>query len=172
MYERQGHTAFTLIPDEGRRYGILREIWRQQGHGFPSESDLRSMCTCITYVKNQMLTDEEADGVLFGTGDGVFPHRARSTVPTRRPCAATAGWILTTRWCMRWPFSGTARIFWRSSQRTYTYFSVDEAQDTSRIQHSILALLASRSRNILMVGDEDPVHLRVPGRLPPGADGI
>ena len=32
---------------------------------------------------------------------------------------------------------------------------MDEAQDTSKIQHAILRLLAARSRNLFMVGDED-----------------
>ena len=32
---------------------------------------------------------------------------------------------------------------------------MDEAQDTSKIQHVILALLASASGNLFMVGDED-----------------
>lgn len=154
LYERQGHTAFTLIPDEGRRYGILREIWRQQGHGFPSESDLRSMCTCITYVKNQMLTDEEADGVLFGTGDGVShigPVYRAYKEAMRRNC-----WMdFDDQMVYALAILGHCPDILAQLQRTYTYFSVDEAQDTSRIQHSILALLASRSRNILMVGDED-----------------
>ncbi len=40
-------------------------------------------------------------------------------------------------------------------QDRYEYFCVDEAQDTSKIQHHIIRLLASRSRNLFMVGDED-----------------
>lgn len=40
-------------------------------------------------------------------------------------------------------------------QDTYPYICVDEAQDTSKIQHTILSLLASRDGNLFMVGDED-----------------
>ena len=35
----------------------------------------------------------------------------------------------------------------------YTYINVDEAQDTSKIQHEIIKLLVNK--NIFMVGDED-----------------
>ena len=35
------------------------------------------------------------------------------------------------------------------------YICVDEAQDTSKIQHSIIKLLVKRSGNLFMVGDED-----------------
>lgn len=37
----------------------------------------------------------------------------------------------------------------------YQYFCVDEAQDTSKIQHDMMDLLAAKSRNLFMVGDED-----------------
>lgn len=42
-----------------------------------------------------------------------------------------------------------------SIQNKYTYFSVDEFQDTNKLQYDIVKLLASKSRNILIVGDED-----------------
>lgn len=37
----------------------------------------------------------------------------------------------------------------------YTYISVDEFQDTNQIQYDIVKLLSSKTRNILIVGDED-----------------
>ena len=37
----------------------------------------------------------------------------------------------------------------------YRYICVDEAQDTSKIQHMIISLLAGESGNLFMVGDED-----------------
>ena len=40
-------------------------------------------------------------------------------------------------------------------QQRYKYFCVDESQDTSKIQHEIIRLLAGRSLNLFMVGDED-----------------
>ncbi len=42
-----------------------------------------------------------------------------------------------------------------SIQNKYTYFSVDEFQDTNQIQYDIVKLLAKKTRNILIVGDED-----------------
>ena len=40
-------------------------------------------------------------------------------------------------------------------QDRYRYLCVDEAQDTSRIQHTILRLLAGQRQNLFLVGDED-----------------
>ena len=47
-------------------------------------------------------------------------------------------------------------------QARYHYFCVDEAQDTSRIQHAIVSLLAGAGGNLFLVGDEDPEHLWLP----------
>lgn len=43
----------------------------------------------------------------------------------------------------------------RLYQDKFPYLCVDEAQDTSKIQHAIIALLASKTENLFMVGDED-----------------
>ncbi len=42
-----------------------------------------------------------------------------------------------------------------SIQNKYSYFNVDEFQDTNSLQYDIVKLLASKTRNILIVGDED-----------------
>ncbi len=42
-----------------------------------------------------------------------------------------------------------------SIQNKFTYFSVDEFQDTNKLQYDIIKLLASKTRNLLIVGDED-----------------
>ncbi len=42
-----------------------------------------------------------------------------------------------------------------SIQNKYTYFSVDEFQDTNKLQYDIVKALSAKTRNILIVGDED-----------------
>ena len=51
-------------------------------------------------------------------------------------------------------------------QERYRYISVDEAQDTSLIQHDIIRNLASKYRNIFMVGDEDQSIYEFRGAFP------
>lgn len=42
-----------------------------------------------------------------------------------------------------------------SIQNKFEYFSVDEFQDTNTLQYDIIKILASKTRNLLIVGDED-----------------
>lgn len=154
MYERLGHTAFTLVTDDNRRFAILRDAWRGAGHNFPTDSDLRGMSTAITYVKNQMLTDAQADAVTFSSSEGsvsIGPvYRSYRDAMRRNHWMDYDDQMVYAHAILRQCPELLARL-----QAKYRYFCVDEAQDTSRIQHQVIALLASRSRNLLMVGDED-----------------
>ena len=51
-------------------------------------------------------------------------------------------------------------------QERYKYISVDEAQDTSLIQHDIIRVLAAKYENIFMVGDEDQSIYEFRGAFP------
>lgn len=51
-------------------------------------------------------------------------------------------------------------------QKQYRYICVDEAQDTSKIQHELLQLLVGNNGNIFMVGDEDQSIYRFRGAFP------
>lgn len=118
------------------------------------------MRTRITCCKNGMLRDEEvrplrwtgwiSPAVYFGYRESIW--------------SATAAWTTTTRWSSPCGFSAGIPISWPTS-RANTCLCVDEAQDTSKIQHAILACWLSR--NLFMVGTRIK-HLRLPGGLAPG----
>lgn len=154
LYEKQGHTAFELVAEDSRRYAIMREVWMADGHAFPAESDLRMMSTAITYVKNQMLTDDEADSVSFNTSEGnvsIGPiYRSYKQAMRRNQWMDYDDQMVYALTILK-----KCPAILQQLQTRYQYFCVDEAQDTSKIQHEVIATLASQSRNIMMVGDED-----------------
>ena len=51
-------------------------------------------------------------------------------------------------------------------QDRYPYLCVDEAQDTSKLQHAVIGLLAQKSQNLFLVGDEDQTIYRFRGACP------
>ncbi len=150
-YERSmGRTAFTLMTDEGRLSALLGELCRQHMGEFATESTIKTLRTWITYIKNRQLSNEEIDALKVDDLPIAALYRAY--------CAAMQqqGWmdyddqmVYAARILMR--YSGILAYF----QNKYRYLCVDEAQDTSKIQHTILRLLAGDTPHLFLVGDED-----------------
>ncbi len=150
-YARQkGTEAFALLDDERQIKSVIRELLARTGTAFPSDQQVNDARTHITYCKNMMLTEAEIHAHKVDGMD--FP----------RVYFEYQDYLLRSK---RMDYDDqmvfTYRIFRQHPdilahfQRRWPYICVDEAQDTSKIQHAILRLLASASGNIFMVGDED-----------------
>ena len=136
-YERvKGRQAFTLVTEEGRLAALVGELYRKATGEFATESTVRSLRTAITYCKNRQMTQEEIEAYQVE-----LRRRRWMDYDDQMVYAAQ---ILRQH--------GDILAYF---QDKYRYLCVDEAQDTSRIQHTILKLLAGRRRNLFLVGDED-----------------
>lgn len=150
-YERsENRQAFELITDEKWLAGLVGEIMRSVTGEFPVEGEIRAVRTAITYAKNQMLDQGEIRAMekelkgfsqIYREYDRVLRERGRMDYDDQMVYARQ---IL----CQH------PHIL-RAFQERYRYLCVDEAQDTSKIQHEIIRLLAGESGNLFMVGDED-----------------
>ena len=56
---RIGKTAFELLTDEKQIAGMLSQIYVQEAGEYPTESELQSARSYITYIKNSMLSEHE-----------------------------------------------------------------------------------------------------------------
>ena len=150
-YERLlGRKAFELISDEGEIAALIREIYRSAAKDFPTDSDIKAIQTAITYAKNEMLDQEGIEEL--GKKLEHFPAIYRAYNQALREQARMDyddQMVYALQILRRYP-DLLARF-----QRQYRYLCVDEAQDTSRIQHAIIDLLAQGHGNLFMVGDED-----------------
>lgn len=146
-----GRQAFELLSDEGEITRLLRELWVAQTRQFPSESDLKELRTQITYCKNQMLREEEMASIHLESGAEFLPlyRRYQEHLLRTRKMDYDDQMVYALRILRSCP--PVLDFF----QRRYHYLCVDEAQDTSKIQHAILRLLAREHRNLFLVGDED-----------------
>lgn len=143
-----GRTAFQLVTDEGQLSALAGDIYRQVTEDFPTESDIKEVRTAITYVKNSMFTDEEL--ARWKADDPNFPKIYRAyceTLRRQKLMDYDDQMVYAYRILCRCP------EILRSFQQRYSCLCVDEAQDTSKIQHRIIRLLTGR--NLFMVGDED-----------------
>ena len=148
---RIGKTPFELVKDEKATTGMLIKICQDHGMGYPTESDLKNVRTLITYIKNMMLNEEELQK-LEEESDiriaGIYREYCRQM--REQKLMDYDDQMLYAYNILR-KDQGVLAYF----QNRYPYICVDEAQDTSKIQHAIIALLAAGTGNLFMVGDED-----------------
>lgn len=148
---RAGKTPHQLLNDEKRIAGILAEIYQRVERVYPTDGDLKNIRTLITYIKNMMLGEDEIEALDEEA-------ECKISVIYREYCSKLKELqMIDFDDQMVYAYVMLKKIPWLLSyfQELYPYICVDEAQDTSKIQHAIIALLASRTENLFMVGDED-----------------
>lgn len=141
---------FELVTDEKRLGAILTDIYRELAGEYPSDGDLKELKTSITYAKNGMLTEDEIK--KLGTKDLPFYE-----IYTAYNAALRRMRLMDYDDQLKYALNVLTAYpqLLQTLRGRYRYLCVDEAQDTSKIQHEIIKLLASESGNIFMVGDED-----------------
>ena len=151
QYEQsRGTTAFELLSDESRIAAMLGDICRGVLNEYPADSDIKAIRTKITYVKNMCLKPEAIEALNQEIKG--FPSIYRAYVDTmkrQRLMDYDDQLVYAYNILRRCP------DILHSLQSRYRYICVDEAQDTSKIQHMIIELLAGPQGNLFMVGDED-----------------
>lgn len=149
--QKIGKEAFTLVTDEKETGRILTKILEKYLSEYPTESDVKNVKTLITYCKNMLFSEEEIEKrgeqeqlkllPIFREYNKYLRENGRMDYDDQMIYAYRilkgAPWLLE---------------FYREK---YQYICVDEAQDTSKIQHIIIDLLAGEKGNLFMVGDED-----------------
>ncbi len=145
-----GREPFRLATEDGELDRIVREIYLTVNKSYPEDSDVREIRRLITYIKNMMLTEDEI-------------RETESNIDNLHEIYRQYKRVLRDRHLM--DFDDQMAYAYHilqhypkvldHFQQQYIYLCVDEAQDTSKIQHAIIRLLASRHENLFLVGDED-----------------
>lgn len=133
-----------------RRDALLRQACTQAGCGVPGDEELEELGAAVSFAKNNMTPREQLGEILCPVGDfkGVFAQY--EAIKRENAWMDFDDMLLYTRRV----FQKLPGLLEQYRQR-YRYLNVDEAQDTSRVQHAILRQLAGRDGNLFMVGDED-----------------
>ena len=146
-YRRQ---AFALLNDEGELTRILRQIHQAVNDEYAETSLIKEIQTGITFIKNRMLTDEEIDGM-----DSDVKNLPEIYLRYQEELKRRRAMDYDDQMCYAKRILETCPAVLEHFQERYRYLCVDEAQDTSKIQHAIIRLLAGKYGNLFMVGDED-----------------
>lgn len=143
----KGGDGFDLLDNNAK---LIIEIYRRLRTDYPVDGEVKELQKQITYIKNMRLTRQEIDALdLSGANIGPIYNEYIDEMKRRRLMDYDDQLVYTYNILKSRP------DILDSYRRRYPYLCVDEAQDTSKIQHMIIHLLAGKSGNLFMVGDED-----------------
>ncbi len=150
-YGRMRHTSpFRVISSDERR-ALIAEIYSSVCEDYPDEGVVADAGNLISYIKNMMLSTPEEISKLGNARLDIYKlyteYQRRMTEIRRMDYDDQLVYAL--RVMRRYPDVRD------EVRRRFTYICVDEAQDTSRVQHELIAAIARPRNNIFMVGDED-----------------
>ena len=148
---KTGRTPFALLNDEKVIVDTLAKIYQKTERTYATESDLQTVRTLITYIKNSMLTETEIRELDKTADMKISAIYKEYNTWLREQKLMDYDDQMVYAYTMLQRFPELLRLY----QDKFPYLCVDEAQDTSKIQHAIIALLASKTENLFMVGDED-----------------
>lgn len=146
--------------DKSARKNLLRNIFTASYGKYASDYDALALSSAITYIKNMDLTEKEILAI-----EAYYPHlremyHAYQAKLDEQNQMDFDDQMVFARKILR--ENSDILEFYRQQ---YKYICVDEAQDTSKIQHEIIHLLAE-GNNLFMVGDEDQTIYGFRGAYP------
>lgn len=146
-----GKTPFSLVTDEKWLGKLVTDILAAHLSEYPTESDVKNARTLMTYCKNRLLNNEEIEALGEEADLPLLP------IFTQYNAVLKEHQLMDYDDQMVYAYNllRVSPELLRFYQDKYRYICVDEAQDTSKIQHLIIGLLAGKNGNLFMVGDED-----------------
>ena len=149
--ERQAneHLRSITIAETAKKQA-LRAVLREVTDDFPDEAAVLQASSDIGCIKNLMIDSKDIEDSDYETPK-MRKVYDKYVAWARSNKAMDFDDMLLHAYSILKDYPAVLSYF----QDRYTYLSVDEAQDTSVVQHRIIELLARKNNNIFMVGDED-----------------
>lgn len=141
-----------LISDgkiSGLKQRVLREIYMKHNQEYLTDDVMETLDKLISFSKNMMLTKEQMENLDKQVSNFYSIFNDYESYKKKNKLIDYDD-MLTYTYHIFTKFPKILEFF----QQKYNYINIDEAQDTSLIQHNIIKLLASKSL-VFMVGDED-----------------
>lgn len=148
-------TAPFVVLNEKETLALVRECYIKVQGEFPADYDIQQVKNTITFIKNMQIPKEKIDAAFEGSDYKVkeLYLEYEKALLQRHQMDFDDQIVYTYRILRQLP------AFLSMLHDRYQYILVDEAQDTSKIQHEVIAMLSGlnskESQNIFMVGDED-----------------
>ncbi len=143
-------TPFELVTNEGMLNKITRDLCMQINDEYPTDSFVKDVRTYITYIKNMMLDEHEINKLEAEIKDIQKIYNEYCAILKQSKKMDYDDQMIYALSILK-----NSPPVLEYFQNKFRYICVDESQDTSKIQHEIIKVLAKKHNNIFMVGDED-----------------
>lgn len=149
--DRMGFNRNFSILDTTDQLSVIKNILKEKNID-PKKFDPRTILGTISSAKNELQTPEEYEKIAGGMYEQIVSdvYKLYQKKLRKNQALDFDDLIMTT-----------IQLFQRVPevlefyQRKFQYIHVDEYQDTNRAQYMLVKLLASRFRNLCVVGDSD-----------------
>lgn len=130
----------------------VRELYEQvYDEKFPEENDIRSLVQQIAYIKNMQLSESEIEKLKTEDLDVAPMYDAYVSYMKKSRKMDYDDQLVFAFKILKGNLEGIRDHY----AEMFRYVLLDEAQDTSKIQHDLIGLIAEKYGNFFMVGDED-----------------
>ncbi len=147
-YERLMNTkAFEVLENNNQ---IVKQIYLELTKEYIGEDIIKEISQKIGYCKNMMIDKEGIESINLPGCDFNEIYKSYEAYKKQKQLMDYDD-MLNYAYVILNKYPEVLAKY----QNQFKYFNIDEAQDTSFIQHEIIRLLAQKSGNIFMVGDED-----------------
>lgn len=145
-----GGRTFPLLKGEHERNAFIREAYKRIYRRFPDELTIKNAASRISYIKNMLLGDEMLRDPVNGVSDIADLYRCYCNLLVENKKIDFDDQLVNALRLLK-----TDERLLGYYRSRFQYLLVDEAQDTSKVQHEIIKLIAAPRDNLFMVGDED-----------------
>lgn len=149
--DRIGYNRNFSILDTTDQQSVIKQILKDKNLD-PKKYDYRALLGTISSAKNELVTPEEYQktaGDFYTNVAAEVYTEYQKRLRKNQACDFDDLIMLTITLFQRVP------EVLEYYQRKFQYIHVDEYQDTNRAQYMLVKLLASRFRNLCVVGDSD-----------------
>ena len=141
---------FVILDSDDQRM-LIKKIIKDKGYD-PKEVNPYFVASRISFIKNEMLSIEEARRFMNSSNEEIAIEVYEEYIKILKQNDTVDFDDLL---CLPVKLFETRPDLLEKYQKHYKYILIDEYQDTNEVQYKLVKLLASRSKNIFVVGDPD-----------------
>lgn len=160
-YGENRQTKIFDIITPRQKSDILRLLYHKINGEFLTEDVEEEMTSCFSYIQNRMLPKERLNELESSLANLWELYEGYRDAKRENGVMDFDDMLTYARTAFR-KYPSLLEYY----RRRYPYICVDEAQDTSLLQHDIIRLLSAPQHNLFLVGDEDQSIYRFRGASP------